>query len=273
MRKILEHLARGRVLKRHLPSAFGRRPIYISPDSALSYLLANWTANSNELLSAAAYYTNQNDNVWDVGANVGVFALAAGHVAGSQGQVIAIEADSFLASLLHRTTAHESNRDLDMHVVCAAAADEVCISRFLIAERGRSSNSLEKSGHRSQAGGIREVQHVPTITLDSLLDFFAPPQLIKIDVEGAEEFVLTGAKQILSKHRPRLYVEVGPDQQHEVSALLRKFDYVLFNGDSPYDGVISQCVFNTLAVPRDSSSEFDERLLAECTGTPLVAVG
>lgn len=266
MRQLLERLVRGRVMKRHLSSEFGRRPIHISPDSALSYLRADWTAASGDLLNAAAQYTAENDNVWDVGANVGVFMLSAAHTSGPGGQVVAIEADSFLAALLQRTAAEEANSDLNLSIICAAAADEVCLSRFLIAARGRSSNALEKSGPRSQAGGVRSVQHVPTITLDSLLDSFDPPQVIKVDVEGAEEFVLAGAEHVLSSVRPRLYIEVGGQQRQGVTARLKSLGYRLFNGDSADAGELSECAFNTLAVHHESGREFDEQLLRRLTG-------
>lgn len=36
----------------------------------------------------------------------------------------------------------------------------------------------------------------------------APPDVIKIDVEGAEMMVLTGARRVLARHQPRLFIEV-----------------------------------------------------------------
>ena len=45
--------------------------------------------------------------------------------------------------------------------------------------------------------------------LDDLIDEGAipPPGLIKIDVEGAEEFVLEGGANLLRKHRPHIILE------------------------------------------------------------------
>ena len=79
------------------------------------------------------------------------------------------------------------------------------VERFLIAQRGRSSNSLERAGHRSQANGTRFVSYVPCLTLDQLLEAFPPPQFIKIDVEGAEFLLLSHAERVLTTYRPRLY--------------------------------------------------------------------
>lgn len=50
---------------------------------------------------------------------------------------------------------------------------------------------------------------VPIRKLDSLVfdDVLPAPQIIKIDVEGAEVHVLKGATKVLSIHRPRLFIE------------------------------------------------------------------
>jgi FkbM family methyltransferase len=51
---------------------------------------------------------------------------------------------------------------------------------------------------------------VKTETLDNLIFNYGypPPDVVKIDVEGAEEFVLKGALKFLTKYRPLLFVEV-----------------------------------------------------------------
>lgn len=82
-----------------MPAAFGGRPLWLSADAALQYLRLDWAAASHGLLAAASKYVRQSDVVWDIGSNVGVFAVAAAHRAGPQGSVLALEADPFLASL------------------------------------------------------------------------------------------------------------------------------------------------------------------------------
>jgi FkbM family methyltransferase len=235
-----------------LPKAFGSRRIWLSPDAALQYLKLDWATASYDLLRAASKYVRESDVVWDVGGNVGVFALAAAHVAGRQGEVLAIEADPFLASLLQKTACDRTNSDRRINVLCAAASSETGIGRFLVAERGRASNSLESAGHRSQAGGTRYVQFVPTVTLDRLLDYFGSPRIVKIDVEGAEAIVLRGAHRLLSECRPLIYIEVCGEPLDEVTSILRRYDYRLYDGDADDGKEIAQCAFNTLAVPQES---------------------
>lgn len=252
IRELLERFSRGTSIKRRLPAQFGNRPVYLSPDSALSYLKPQWAKASQPLLAAAAKYAAGARSVWDVGANCGVFTFAAAHVAAHGAQILAVEPDPFLAALVQRSANENENADRQVNVVCTAVSDQQGLARFLVAQRGRSSNSLEQTGHRSTAGGTRYAQYVPTVTLDMLLQHFASPDLIKIDVEGAEVLVLKGAERILRNARPILYVEVGEKQNAEVSRLLQQFHYRLFDGDAS-DGVpLNRCAFNTLAVPAES---------------------
>ena len=69
---------------------------------------------------------------------------------------------------------------------------------------------------------------VPIRRLDSLLAEKAlpPPNVIKIDVEGAELLVLQGALQLLREHHPRLLLEAhSPDLAEACTALLESMRY------------------------------------------------
>jgi FkbM family methyltransferase len=252
IRHLMERLSRGTAIRRRLPNQFGNRPLYLSADSALSYLKPQWAKAHASLLAAASKYASGARAVWDIGGNCGVFTLAAAHVAKPDAEIVAVEADPFLASLLQKSVNDRENADKTIHVLCAAASDRQGLDRFLIAQRGRSSNSLEQAERRTQTGGTRYMHFVPTITLDGLLQQFAKPDLIKIDVEGAEALVLKGAQEILKTVRPLLYVEVGEEQNADVTTLLRNHGYRLFNGDSTDEAAMERCVFNTLAVPVES---------------------
>lgn len=253
-RRVAERLSRGVLVRRRMPRDLGSRPIFLSPDSQLQYLMPRWERASRSLLQAARRYVRPRDRVWDIGANCGVFAVAAAHLVGARGEVLAVEADPFLAAALIRTATHRRNSDLRCGVLCAAASDRQGIARLMIAARGRASNSLQESGHRSQAGGIRYMQPVPTFTLDALSEDLGLPDFLKIDVEGAEEAVLNGARRLLRVHRPRIYVEVGEKQEPAVRKLLCEHDYRLFDGDGSSDLELDRCSFNTLAVPRELCS-------------------
>ena len=95
---------------------------------------------------------------------------------------------------------------------------------------------------------------VPTLTLDTLLDYFSYPTFLKIDVEGAEALVLKGAKRLLSEIRPTIYIEVGSEHDKAVTKILIESDYALFDGSLPIreQKPATSCAFNTIAVPHES---------------------
>jgi FkbM family methyltransferase len=252
IRTLVERMVRGFAFRRRLPSDFGGTTLYVSPDAQLKYLSLGERAFDERLLNVAREFIGESDVVWDVGANVGVFAFAAAAKA-LRGQVLAVEPDLWLALLLERSARLKANRALNVAVLAAACSDHDGAAAFLIAERGRASNALEAAGGRTQMGGVRQRKVVPLLQLDTLLGSFAPPTFVKIDVEGAEVDVLKGATKLLHAVRPRLFIEIGPTNQDEATAILRDEGYRLFDvADAPARREpLDVCPFNTIAIPAE----------------------
>lgn len=253
-RTLLERLTRESRLRRRLPARFAPTSLYVSPDAQLKYLKPGEDAFDRELLRIIDTQVREDSVVWDIGANVGVFAFAAATVA-RRGTTLAVEPDIWLAQLMRRSMALDHNHGLNLTVLPSAISDRNGCATFLIAERGRASNSLESSGGRSQAGGARARVTVPTLTLDTLLEQ-SMPTFVKIDVEGAEAAVLRGATRLLRDVRPTIYIEVGEEHATEVTALLQENGYTLFDGESAGSSAatpLDRCTFNTLAVPAHRS--------------------
>ena len=247
-RTLIERLARGKMLKRRLPARFKSTPLYVSPDAQLKYIVPGAAAFDAELLEVVGHCVKPDSIVWDVGANIGVFALAAASLA-TRGNVLAVEADIWLAQLIKKSASLPKNRGLKLQVLPVALSDKIGVATFMIAKRGRASNYLKGADARSQTGGVRDQVLVPTLTLDALLDEFEPPTLVKIDVEGAESAVLRGGAQLLQKVRPTIYIEVGSDTNADVTRTLLDHDYLLFDGATR--APMEQCAFNTIATPRE----------------------
>ncbi|MBB6226536.1 FkbM family methyltransferase [Polymorphobacter multimanifer] len=213
MRSLAEGLSRDRVVTRRLPNDI---KLLVSPDSQLKYLKRSFDVDLTDL---ARDHVDASMAVWDIGANCGVFAFSAAHAR----QVVAVEADPFLANLLLRSVALNGSK---VEVVAAAVAEGTGIASLAIASRGRASNHLVGHGH-SQTGGSRAHVTVPTISLDALLDAFGPPDLVKLDVEGLETAVLRGASRLLATARPTFYLELGPSVAADCTAILEAAGYRL----------------------------------------------
>lgn len=228
-RRVFERLNRGRVLKRKIHSNYGVAPLFVSPDAQLKYLKMGAGAFDADLVSVADHLVEPDFVVWDIGANVGVFTFACAFR--SQACTLAVEADVWLAGLLRRSAALEAYKGRDVRVLPSAVSDRDGVAEFLIAERGRASNSLAKSGGRSQMGGVRARILVPTLTLDTIADSEPRPDFIKVDVEGAELDVLKGGQSLLKNCRPTLYIEIGESLFHECTEIMQQLGYEVYGSD------------------------------------------
>ncbi|HEX2972066.1 MAG TPA: FkbM family methyltransferase [Tepidisphaeraceae bacterium] len=95
---------------------------------------------------------------------------------------------------------------------------------------------------RRQYGLKPKGEIISVIRLDDAIarHHLPPPQVIKIDTEGAECIVLQGARQTLLQHRPRLAIALhGPQHARETLQLLGGIGYVCYglvfeNGQQVY---------------------------------------
>lgn len=145
---------------------------------------------------------------YDVGSYVGFLALAMARIVGPEGQVFAFEPDpeSVLRLREHVARNHMEKR---IRVVEAAAwsrsADRISYRRGTDA---RSQGGVEAGELRPVLASGERIA-VRSISLDEFIAHGNPvPQLVKIDVEGGEAAVLTGAEGLILRWRPLIICEV-----------------------------------------------------------------
>jgi FkbM family methyltransferase len=250
LRTVLERTTRNLVLKRALPRHVGGQSMFVSPSGGLRYLVKPLAECDPVLLLNAAELVKPGATVWDVGANLGLFSFAAAGLAGASGRVYAFEPDLWCVQLLRRSANLDAPGRASVCPIAAAVTDSCGLQEFRIAARSRSSNAL--AGHGlSQTGGFLESHTVLTVSLDWLLQYLPPPDVLKIDVEGAELKVLQGARTMLKEHRPVLILEVSPELSAPVSELLKSCDYTLNDAEVPSAArqSLELAPFNTIAVP------------------------
>jgi FkbM family methyltransferase len=249
IRSLLERLSRGRVLRRRLPAAHGGHALHVSPDAAMKLWQRDLGAVDPFLLTMAAELVRPGMTVWDVGANVGLFAFAAAFAAGPSGRVLAVEADGWLADLLQRSAGSAPPAYARVEVLAAAVSDAPGTVELCIARRGRAGNHLSTVPGSTQTGGTREVRQVAAVTLDGLLDRSPAPRVVKIDTEGAELLCLRGGERLLREVRPVLLCEVTDENARGVGELLRGHGYTMFDAGSSRREPLDRPAWNTLALP------------------------
>ena len=146
------------------------------------------------------------DVFFDVGANVGLFTVLAGRVVGSSGRVVAVEPSAGTARLLRKQV--ELNRLPNVTIVECGLSDED--GELSLAEATDGCDAFNSFGTPCASGTFNHVR-VQVRTLDGLVDELGPqfcPRLIKIDTEGWEPRVLSGAERLLSgPDAPDLMIE------------------------------------------------------------------
>jgi len=140
----------------------------------------------------------------DVGANFGLHTLLGASCVGESGQVVAIEPVPGNHRLLRRNL--ELNGLARRVSVITKAASDVGGGRVTL--HGVTDGVSVAASLRPHEGPESDVVVDATTLDDCLTDLARPVRLIKIDVEGAEHWVIRGAGRILRDHRPLLLVEV-----------------------------------------------------------------
>lgn len=263
VRRTAEVLLGRLTIIRHLPQSAGHGVVVANGKvGGLKYLLKESEKWDPELLTIARLLVAAGENVWDVGANIGLFSKAAAFRAGAAGSVLSIEADIDAVALLNRTCRHRSPTHADMTVLPVAISDSSGFVRFAIAKRARAANSIVGFGS-SQTGGVSEIRTLPCVTLDSLLEYFPRPDVLKIDVEGAELVVLSGAERVLSQSRPVLYCEVTGTTREKVARMLENNGYELWDGFefdlSMRCRRVSAATTNLVAIPHEKVEKISSR--------------
>ena len=164
----------------------------------------------------------KNKTIWDIGAHIGFHTLGYAKAVGKSGQVIAFEPNPHNLERLKQNI--DANRFKSRITIQPIALGE--------STKKESMNISADVDSGKSSGGFISTQTPPmdrqiyssfsSISIQTmsaeqyLIDNPShAPDILKIDVEGHEANVLIGAKKILRKYKPTLYIEV-----HHVTAML-----------------------------------------------------
>ena len=174
---------------------------------------------------------------FDVGAYHGLHSVSAAGLVGRRGTVVAFEPSP--ANLIVLKYHVRVNHLSQVIVVPAAVADlrNAKAPFWLVNGGSNMCNSLTIGGdHVPFDAGERRETSVETITLDEYCGTTgAVPDLVKIDVEGAELLVLQGATRTLSTRKPDLVLAVHPfwlpegQSTKDIVTYLHAMDYSIWD--------------------------------------------
>ncbi|MEA5502649.1 FkbM family methyltransferase [Halotia wernerae UHCC 0503] len=201
---------------------------------------------------------NPNKNSIDVGANNGVYTY-------------------FLSRLSSHVFAYEPNPNLAQFLE-KLAFQNVTIFPVAVSDVGGTAtlsvptdneSEIYQLGGKDKLGSLKGISgykiktfEVPVVRLDD--QNHHDIGFIKIDVEGYEEFVISGASEILSKQKPNLLVEI--EQRHINKNISEIFSKIIALG---YEGYF---LLNRNLIPLDSFSTEKYQKLENLTAPSSLGV-
>lgn len=180
----------------------GKYRMIINPKEDLG-LYFGYESVEPEVIYTLKRLLREGDIFFDVGAYKGYYSLLASELVGERGKVIAFEPYKEAFEILLK--------NIRLNGITNIIAENVALSDF------EGAGKFVPAGIGSHLGNGNQIIKVKT--LDNVVNTLKiVPDIIKIDVEGAEYSVLRGAKNVLKHYRPTLIIEIH-----------RSADFQLFN--------------------------------------------
>lgn len=201
----------------------------------------------------------------DVGANIGVFCVLAADVLRRRGgHALAVEPLQQNLDFLTASLAANGLSDL-IDVAPVAVGDAEGTLELEVMAPGEIANARPTTWSEGATAGSRVVS-IPMTTLDAIASGRRNVQFVKIDVEGAELFVLRGAVELLRRERPLVYCEFHKDFMAANGTTFA--DVVAFAGAADYVVQYLGTTGRIVAAPPDPSSRFHDIVLVPREPSP-----
>lgn len=192
-----------------------------------------WTGlYETEVQEALVRFLRLGGTFWDVGAHAGFFSAFASRLVGPEGAVVAFEPLPANRDRLAKTL--EANSCSNVTVMPVAVGDRCGKVAFYSAPSSFMWSLLPTS---PGACGLE----VECVTLDSLGTAIALPDLVKLDVEGAEVQVLRAGVEFLRTVRPVVIVEMASQDQRTVGLAKGVVPFYRFEPCGPRHQLLLPC--------------------------------
>jgi FkbM family methyltransferase len=188
-----------------------------------------------EVQEALAELIKPGQTVYDVGANIGFFTILCSRLVGPQGKVYAFEPiPQNLATLRHNVALNDlaNVTIVEQALSSSTGTAEMFVSPWSAFHSLNVEGATKQDNHGPQTGQIT----VRTVTLDEFVqgEGARVPDLVKIDVEGAELIVVAGMRETLRSVKPLLLCELH-DTNLDYGEFIDSIDYRVrvIDGESP----------------------------------------
>lgn len=188
-------------------------------------LLAWKVGNEEPEIQLLPYLCDKHKVSLDVGASGGSYAV---HLAGFSKICVAFEPIPKAALWLKKKLLYPDNHKLQVEMVAISDRSGTAELKIPASDAGRSTLSTTNP---VEDLGLVDIVSVRTQTLDSY-HFDDPVGFLKIDVEGHEEAVLSGARALLERDHPALIIE--SEERHSPGSVKRITAFLMECGYTGY---------------------------------------
>jgi FkbM family methyltransferase len=213
--------------------------------------------------------TRHDMKVWNVGANLGYYTVLASKLA-TEGRVTAFEPHPNNLKLLGKNV--ELNGLRNVTIVDAAVSDQSGELSFFESQSNTGDHRIASEGDR------RSIKVRAIAAADAVLTYGAP-ELIIMDVQGAEGLILRSLRETIEASRPIMMFEFWPDglsqsgsSAAEVEELLHDLEYQVWRIDEYRSSLLRvECgkIGRAMAKADDRSSGEETNLLCLPKGMAL----
>jgi FkbM family methyltransferase len=194
-----------------------------------------WGLKDIEIISKIIEYKCKKKNkivFYDVGANIGTHSIALSNIFKNKIVIRAFEAQSNIYEMFNQSIRINNLNNIELyHNAVSDKNDEII--RIDLPDYSKHNNfgGLEllkpfqnSDNTQMQKSGIFE--DVKSIKLDI---FNEEVDFIKIDVEGMENLVLKGSKNLIVNHRPFLFMELLKSKLEDITEFFKDKDYNIYS--------------------------------------------
>ena len=181
---------------------------------------------------------------FDIGANVGLYTILGSRLVGPEGKVVAFE--PLVRNIFYLYKHVSLNRASNVLILPVSCSNTLELADFALGANPATGH-LEGLTTAWGKKGHDDVTLVSTVTLDAAArGLNTYPDVIKIDVEGAELQVLEGAREVLSTAKPDIFLSVhSHDLQTGCLQYLQDLDYTLQSSIEEGYGEAMLCLYHS----------------------------
>jgi FkbM family methyltransferase len=211
---------------------FGAEMTLLLPAAMDIYLAGGKTHHSETALARyMIHFLNEGQTYIDIGAHFGYFTLLAATMVGDKGKVVAFEAAGNTVEILRQNAAEWKNITV-AHNAISDRSEKISFYEFPVLYSEYNSMTIAQFENEQWMNENKpQKKEVQAVTLDTYVkEHSLVPDMIKIDVEGAEDKAISGCKELLARYSPSVILEfLSRDRDnrahHKAKEILNELGY------------------------------------------------